>query len=476
MEHARIADAALPARRQRRGGAANLVADRIKALSHRARGDDEALGVHVAGLDGVAAAQFEPVHAQPVGQLVHLAFHGEGRFQVAVAAHRSRVGIVRVDDRRVEPHAGTAIEPGHRGKHHVRRRRAPGDVRAVVDGDVGVTGEQPAVGRRRRAQPDRARLARRTRDELLHTVEFDLHRAAGAAREQRGDDVDRVEIEAPPEVATDGRLEHPHAITADAEGVGEIALVEERHLGGAPHRQPPLGVPVRDGDHGSETGRRDEVQRVLTLDDGGRVGPRAVDVAVRELVAERRDVGPYVLVDERRARSQGGRRGEHGRQLVVLDLDQRERLFGEGGRLGGDRGDLVADAPDLAALEREMILDEAERMLLDVGSGDDADDAGQGARARRVDANDAGVRQRGPQDPAVQHPRQLEVVEEARPPGDLLGAVLLRGRPADDAQITHARWRLTRASRPAAARRAGWSTRRARPSATPRRRASRASP
>src|SRR5206468_12292851 len=120
---------------------------------------------------------------------------------------------------------------------------------------------------------------------------------------------------------------------------------------------------VRDGDHGSETGGRDEVQRVLTLDDGGRVGPRAVDVAVRELVAERRDVGPYVLVDERRARSQGGRRGEHGRQLVVLDLDQRERLFGEGGRLGGDRGDLVADAPDLAALEREMILDEAERML-----------------------------------------------------------------------------------------------------------------
>src|SRR3989442_13379109 len=98
------------------------------------------------------------------------------------------------------------------------------------------------------------------------------------------------------------------------------------------------------------------------------------------------------------------------------------------------------------------------------------------ARARRIDANDAGVRQRGSQDPAVEHPRKLEVVEEARPPGDLLGAVLLRGRPADDAQITHARWRLTRASRPAAARRAGWSTRRARPSATPRRRASRAFP
>src|SRR5204862_235939 len=113
-----------------------------------------------------------------------------------------------------------------------------------------------------------------------------------------------------------------------------------------------------------------------------------------------------------------------------------------------------------AALEREMILDEAERMLLDVGSGDDADDAGQGARARRVDANDAGVRQRGPQDPAVQHPRQLEVVEEARPPGDLLGAVLLRGRPASPARecrvgsptTTPPRWPALGRARPAGPR------------------------
>src|SRR5207245_6047320 len=43
VEHARIADAALEARRQRRGDAANLVADRIEALPHGARGHDEAL-------------------------------------------------------------------------------------------------------------------------------------------------------------------------------------------------------------------------------------------------------------------------------------------------------------------------------------------------------------------------------------------------------------------------------------------------
>src|SRR5205085_1593481 len=110
----------------------------------------------------------------------------------------------------------------------------PGDVSAVVDDDVAVAREQPTVGGGGGAQPDRARLAGRARDELLDALELDLDRAAGAAGQERGDDVDRAEVEAPAKIAADGRLQHPHPLAADAERSGEVALVEERHLRGRP--------------------------------------------------------------------------------------------------------------------------------------------------------------------------------------------------------------------------------------------------
>ena len=131
---------------------------------------------------------------------------------------------------------------------------------------------------------------------------------ARAAREQRGDHVDRIEIEAPPEVAAHRGLEHAHAVTADAERVSEIALIEERYLRRAPHRQPAFGIPLGDGDHRAQARRRDEVQPVFTLDDHGRFAERAIDVTVAELIAQRRDVRAETLVNERGAgRQRGGR-------------------------------------------------------------------------------------------------------------------------------------------------------------------------
>src|SRR5439155_15840604 len=106
------------------------------------------------------------------------------------------------------------------------------------------------------------------------------------AGEQRRDHVDRVEVEAAPEVATHGRLNHAHAVAGDAERPRQLTLVEEGHLGGGPHGETALRVPLRHGDHGFETARGDEVQTIDALHHRRRLGERAVDVAVAELVAQ----------------------------------------------------------------------------------------------------------------------------------------------------------------------------------------------
>ena len=295
-----------------------------------------------------------------------------------------------------------------------------------------LTREQTARDVGRAAQADRARLTRGAGDELLEPLELDLHRAADATREQRRDHVDRVEIEAPAEVAADRRLQHAHTVAGDAERARQVALVQEGHLRGGPHRQLALRVPLRDGDHGFQAARRHEVQPVRALDDDRRLGKRAIDVAVTELVAQIRVIVRALVVHARRARAERLGRLEDGRQLLVLHVDQCDRLLGDGRRFGGDGSDLVADAPDLPRLERGLIAGEAEPVLLDVGGGQHGEHAGQRGRASRVDADETRVRMGRSQNLAVGEPRQDEVVQVTRPPRHLLGSVLLRRRLADD--------------------------------------------
>ncbi|OGL02178.1 MAG: hypothetical protein A3D33_08035 [Candidatus Rokubacteria bacterium RIFCSPHIGHO2_02_FULL_73_26] len=297
---------------------------------------------------------------------------------------------------------------------------------------MAVAREQAPVAVGRGAEPDRARLAPRARDELLHAVELDPHRPPGSPGQERGDHVDRVEVEAAAEVAADRRLQHAHTAAREAERVGQVALVEERDLGGRPHREAAARVPVGDRRHRAEARLRDERQPVGVLDDrrGLREGP--VHVAVAEPVAQGMRVRPQLLVHERRAGRQRRARVEHGGQLRVLDVDQLERRLGGGARLGRDRGDLVADAPDLAPLERRLVPGEAEGPGLDVLARQHGEHARERAGARRVDAHDPSVGEPRAQDPAVGQPRQLEVVEVARAPRRLLGAVALAHRLADD--------------------------------------------
>ena len=449
MEHRRVAHPAPPpgrGRLPRRPG--HLALDRVQALGHRAGGDDAALRIHVARSGGVAAPDLDAIEAEPLGQVVHLGLDGERALEVAVAAHRARVRVVGVDDAGVEAHRGDAVEPGGGGEHHVGCRRAPRDVGAVVDHHARVAAEQPAVAVRRGPQVDHARLAGRARDELLDALEGDLHGPAGAPGQERGDDVDRVEIEPAAEVAAHRRLDHAHPVAGDAEGLGQVALVEKRHLGGAPHGERGVGalgrVPGRDRGHRAQAGGGHVVEPVFALHHDGRPREGRVHVAVRELVAEVDQVAPAPLVHERGVRPEGRRRVEHRGQLLVVHPDAPHRLLGDLLGQRGHRGDLVADAAHLAAvgraaLERQVILGEAERVLLHAVGGDHRDHPGQRLGRARVDPEHARVRVAGPEDRAVGEARQGEIVEELGVPGDLLDPVALRGVLADDAEAHRGR-------------------------------------
>ena len=126
-------------------------------------------------------------------------------------------------------------------------------------------------------------------------------------------------------------------------------------------------------------------------------------------------------------------------QQLVFDLD---RLARRGSRLlvdGGDRGHRVAHVADLVLLERGLVLADREDTEPDrqVAPGQDRHHARHPARRRGVEGEDPGVRRLGPEDLAMQHPGQCDVVGvDGLAPG-LCRPVELGKRPAYGPELAH---------------------------------------
>ena len=122
--------------------------------------------------------------------------------------------------------------------------------------------------------------------------------------------------------------------------------------------------------------------------------------------------GPHVarIVDQRRAGPRRLDRVEDGRELVVLDLDQPERLLGRLAVLGRHRGHLLADEADLVAGQDGHVAHRAaDAVRRQVPARQHRVHARQRAGAAGVDRHDPRVRQRAPQDPGPQHARADDV-------------------------------------------------------------------
>jgi hypothetical protein len=124
---------------------------------------------------------------------------------------------------------------------------------------------------------------------------------------------------------------------------------------------------------------------------------------------------------------------EDGGQLLVVDLDEVERLLRGVLVDGGDGGDALADEADAAAGEDGHVAQEgAVDSAVDVLAGDDRVDAGEGRGGGGVDAADESVGVGAVEHLAPEDAGQGEVGGVDGAPGDLVGALDARRRLADD--------------------------------------------
>ncbi len=115
------------------------------------------------------------------------------------------------------------------------------------------------------------------------------------------------------------------------------------------------------------------------------------------------------------------------RQRLDLDVDERQRVLGNGGRVGEHERDRLADVTHLALryhrlrerLEIRQRLQphgDARHAVAHILGRDHAVYARQGARARNVDRADAAVGNGAAQDRRVQHVAAREIVDILPPP------------------------------------------------------------
>jgi hypothetical protein len=163
----------------------------------------------------------------------------------------------------------------------------------------------------------------------------------------------------------------------------------------------------------------------LLADDDVRAGERRVGLGlVAGLPVEDVVVGlALVVADDRGARVERAPGVDDHRQFLVLDVDQLERVAGGVPVLGDDERHLLALEPHLVGREdRHRVGRQGRRPgeveALQVLAGDDGEHLRVGQCLGGVDRDQPGVRHRRPEDRAVQHAGQHDVVEVAALPAD----------------------------------------------------------
>ena len=205
-------------------------------------------------------------------------------------------------------------------------------------------------------------------------------------------------------------------------------------LGGSVNDQPAVGFHVGHAGHGFQETLVDALGAVHLLHDHVRIPERLVDVAAVG-VKQRADVVPQgepvslvlfqIGMHRRRARTNGGQRIHHRRQVFVLDLDEFEGFLRRGFVVRGHRGDGFADEVDHVARHDVPIPQRARAVpdIREIGSRDDAPNAGMGFRLAGVQPDDPGVVAGAGQQFAGQHPRQIHVGRIGGAAGDLIVSI-----------------------------------------------------
>ncbi len=266
------------------------------------------------------------------------------------------------------------------------------------------------------------RLARVVhRHQVLAPVLDPLHRPVDMARGERDQEVFRIELAARAVAAADVVLDHLDGVFRQIDLLRQDAAVEERHLGGAGHREPALGsVPL-----GHDAARLHGEAIVAPGAHGfapcvGRIAKRRVGVALAGL-EDQRPVGPGRFEQQARPLRGAGAVGDR-RQRLDLHLDGLERVLAARHAVGQHDRDRLADVAHLVVRDHRLLVGFELRQRLQphrddrraarhVGGGDHRMDAGPAQRRRDVERDDAAVRHRTAQDHRMQQSREDEIVD-----------------------------------------------------------------
>ena len=150
-------------------------------------------------------------------------------------------------------------------------------------------------------------------------------------------------------------------------------------------------------------------------------------------------IGPGILVHERGAGLERLDGIEDGREILVLDLDERERFFREVGVERRDHRNPLADESDaITGQERHVEHAPPHQDVRKIPGREHREDAGKRSGPGRVETQDPRVRQRASKRFAPDEPGERHVRGIPRRTADLLDAVEPSDGLAND-PVCHAR-------------------------------------
>ena len=299
-------------------------------------------------------------------------------------------------------------------------RLGVGEERALVGDGVHADGEDLAVGAQGHLRVEVHVAAEARGGQVAGLVLDPLHRLAEQDRGQDPGDVARVDRHLVAEAAADVGRHDPDHVLGQLGHERHGRADDVRRLGGHVHGEL-AGARVVVGDRAAALDRRRVAARVVQLERGDDVGLRERPLGgggVADLPAVAGVVGLPLLVvaDHRRVGRRRLLRVDDRGQRLVLDVDRLAPVLGDVRVVGDDDAHLLALEAHLVGGEHGLGVVGERRHPGEVAlghhlAGEHQPDARDLPGLRRVDGDDAGVRQRAAQDLHVQHAGQVDVVD-----------------------------------------------------------------
>ena len=393
-------------------------------------------------LQQIALPDLRRIHPNLCCQLIQLRFEGKSHVHRSMPSHRPTRRLIGQHPVSVILNVGNVIQrpeqrPRVQNGHHAVRA-----VRSAILYHASLHGSDAPILLHSSLQIDDGARPPAMRPEHLLARIGDLHRSLRLSRRNCRDDLQRNHFTLAAESAAYQRLDHPNLLHGHLEHERQLVLQVVRHLRRRPNRQPPQLARVRIEFERSQRGMRLHRRMGHFVRNEARfqylIGFRKPRVWIAEaVVIILLQIVRLVLVDEV---SLGLHRLfgiEVGRQHLVIDIDQLQRLLGN--RLG--RGDharhVVPHIADFVESQRVLIMSNRKNAvrIRSISSHCHRHDTFKSLGATRVDVSDARMGIRRMKNLADQHARKTEIVRILASPSRLLRRINHRGRLADDGKI-----------------------------------------